>query len=592
KRGSRIVLDLRALHDLSEVYLYDRATVSDTVWIYTGDMTNWKLKATLVTGGDVNGWGWRKLALNDSSQYVMFRFNTYEANITEAVLYGCPLQAMPPPAATAYTGERLPRKPLRDFLGVNMFNSLPMDWMEPFDWVRLYTTANLFDADAENAYPDNKINITRLGYLYQEKSFRHWADDLATVNKKMWYSVRGVPVWMEKLGMGDKDRPVTKPGMDSEDPMSYGRHAYMMWTLAAVFGKTPVDTNLLRIGDLPIRVTGKGTMTLYENGNEEDAWWEGRKYCTPMEYFAQSSADYDGHLGKLGPRHGIAVADSNSKMIMSGTVGLDTNRVRILDFISRTLRPDKKFLWEGGIQYHHYSNNVRSSMAPRRWQAATAGITPEEDSLRQRLAKVRDFTYRVQPKVECILGEYGFDKSPKSTQSAPIVPGYTPAQSQGIMLVRSVNAVAFSGFDKLIIYWMTDHEQEESPYLYLTSGLVRESLNGTITPYASWFMVNTMMHHLGDYIPDSIISEKGDVWIYKYRHKAARDSVALFVYSPGRSGKKIQGYSLSLPARAGQVKEVSFADKQKHGIVANRPVTNGKLLVDVTEVPKLILYRE
>ncbi|HYF31137.1 MAG TPA: hypothetical protein VD993_08465 [Chitinophagaceae bacterium] len=589
-RGSRIVVDLRVPYKLSEVYLYDRSVIPDTVWVYTGDMQNWKLKQTIITNSETISWGWRKFALSDTSRFVQFRFNSRETTITEAALYGCPLQPVPPAPAGEYSGPRLPRKPMKDFLGVNMYNESPMEWLQPFKWVRMYADANLFDTDAADAYPGNKINISRLGYLYQGQYFRHFSDDLAAVGKNIWYSVKGVPAWMNKLGLWEKDRPLTRLGMNPEDPMSYGRHAYLMWTLAAVFGKTAVDTSLLNIADM-IKVSGKGTMTLFENGNEEDAWWKGDKYCTPVEYFAQSSADYDGHLHKLGDRHGIATADSNSKLILSGTVGLDTNRVRVLDFLCQYLRPDKKFLWQGGIQYHHYSTNVRSSIAPNRFQQATAGITPEEDSLRSRLAKVRDFTYRLQPGIECILGEYGFDKGP-SAQSTPIIPGYTPAQSQGIMLVRSINAVAFSGFDRLILYWMKDHEPVNSPHIYLTSGLIYQSMDGQITPYPSWFHVNTMMHHLADYVPENIISEKGNVWIYKYRHQTQKDSVALFVYAPTRKGNKYPGYALNAGVGSGRAVEISFEDKREKGRKEEKDIKGGKIIVDVDEVPKIILFSE
>lgn len=590
-RGSRIVVDLRVPYKLGEIYLYDRSDAVDTVWIYTGNMADWKLKATVVTRGEASAWGWRKFALDDSSQFVQLRFNSYEANITEVVLYGCPLQAVPPAPTYAYDGARLPKKSLRDFLGVNMYNEVPHEYIEPFKWLRMYATADLFDADSANAYPGNKINVSRLGFRYLDTIFRHYSDDIALVNTKMWYSVRGVPKWMNNIGLWDKERPLTKLGMDPEDPMSYGRHAYMMWTLAAVFGKTKVDTNLLLLGDM-IGVSGKGTMTEYENGNEEDAWWVGSKYGSPLEYFAQSSADYDGNSGKLGPKHGVHVADSNSKLIMSGTIGLDTNRVRILNFLCNTLRPDKKFLWQGGIQYHHYSNNARGHFLPRLLRSAGAGITPEEDSLRTRLQKVREFTYRTQPGVECILGEYGFDKGQQSAQSTPIIPGYSPAQSQAIMLTRSINAVAFSGFDKLMIYWMKDQEPEQSPYIYLSSGLLYQGLDQKVLVYPSWYHVATMVHHLGNYIPEEIVSEKGNVWIYKYRHQTQKDSVGLFVYAPTRKGNKYSGYSVSLSGKANQAVEVTFIDNDKRGKTAVKPVANGKIAVDVSEVPKLILYKE
>ena len=59
-KGSRIVADLQTAYKLSEVYLYDRAYTSDSIWIYTGDMMHWKLKVAFTTKGDAGLWGWRR----------------------------------------------------------------------------------------------------------------------------------------------------------------------------------------------------------------------------------------------------------------------------------------------------------------------------------------------------------------------------------------------------------------------------------------------------------------------------------------------------------------------------------------------------
>ena len=91
----------------------------------------------------------------------------------------------------------------------------------------------------------------------------------------------------------------------------------MMWHLAAFFGYYPVDTNLLSLSHEP-RQSGRGSMSLYENGNEEDADWVGNKYCSPYEYFAQSSADWDGDEGRLGRRSGIHAANPEARLMMSG----------------------------------------------------------------------------------------------------------------------------------------------------------------------------------------------------------------------------------------------------------------------------------
>jgi hypothetical protein len=395
---------------------------------------------------------------------------------------------------------------------------------------------------------------------------------------------------MNKKGMWDNDRPVTKIGMDPEDPMSYGRHASMMWTLSAVFGKTKVDTNELHINDM-IRVSGKGTMTKFENGNEEDASWVGNKYCSPMEYFAQSSADYDGDMGKLGKNAGIRTADSNAELIMSGLVEFDTNRVRVLNFLCNELRPDKKFIWQGGIQYHHYSNApVGRGLLQRR--KGFKGITPEEDSLRIKLTEVREHAYKLQPRVECILGEYGYDKSQLSQQATPIVPGYSPAESQAILLLRGINAAAFSGFDRMMIYWIKDDVDENNPNKFLTSGLIRDEQNGKFTPYPSWYYINTLVHYLGNYVADSIINEKGNVWVYSYRQPANTDSVAYFVYCPTRNGNKVNGFQMTVPPGFTSATEITFLSNSKTGVAKNLVVAKGKISIDVSEVPRLILARK
>ncbi|HEY0677577.1 MAG TPA: hypothetical protein VGD17_04790, partial [Chitinophagaceae bacterium] len=92
--------------------------------------------------------------------------------------------------------------------------------------------------------------------------------------------------------------------------------------------------------------------------------------------------------------------------------------------------------------------------------------------------------------------------------------------------------------------------------------------------------------------PDSIVSEKGNVWIYKYRHQTQKDSVALFVYSPTNKGKKYPGFSVNAGSASGQALEVVFDDKLKTGKSVRKPITNGIIRTDVSEVPKLLLYSE
>jgi hypothetical protein len=395
----------------------------------------------------------------------------------------------------------------------------------------------------------------------------------------IWFSIRGVSSWMSAKGYSDRDRPVTKIGMDSEDPLSYGRHANMMWHMAAFFGNTKVDTNLLLLSHSPRR-SGRGTMSLFENGNEEDTRWDGSKYCSPVEYFAQSSADYDGHENALGKFCGIINADSTSRLMTSGMIELDTNRLRVYKFLSANLRKDKVFPWKGGVQYHHYSNKHSKA------------ITPEEDSLRWRLTKVRECTYLIQPDVECFLGENGYDKSAASLQGTPLLPGLSAAQSQGIFILRSINATAFSGFDAYILYWLKDGNPENDPHTYLTSGILRQMPDGSIKPYPGWFYISSFVNRLANYVADTIVSEKGNVWIYKYRNQLSPDSVAYFIYCPTRNGIKLDAYPLHVGRVSDNVEEIYFADDAPTGKSTTLKLVNGIVNVTVEERPKLIMSRE
>src|SRR4030095_12759229 len=124
-------------------------------------MGNWKLQGAIVTKGDPIGWGWRKFSLPDITQFLMISFRLPAASIKEIILYGCPMGDIPPRAPAQYMGARLPKKSLKEFLGVNMYNSIPLEWLQPFSQVRMYTIANTFDMDTTNEYPNNKISVSR-----------------------------------------------------------------------------------------------------------------------------------------------------------------------------------------------------------------------------------------------------------------------------------------------------------------------------------------------------------------------------------------------------------------------------------------------
>ena len=576
--GNRIVVDFKIPYSVREIWLYDRSTSADSCWIYAGSLNNWRKISSFTTAV---ARGWKKISVNEESRFVMIRFSSYETTITEMVMYGIPRKPAVP-IENLSTSKGFTKIPLNQFLGVNYIMEDEPRWLLPFHFSRIYNFALDYDNDTLKDKNHVRFNMLHYGF-YNEKKAKYIfnIDTLKNINNgNIWYSIRGVSNWMSRLGLTDKDRPMNRPLLNSEDPFSYSRHAEMMWNMAAFFGNNKVDTNLLSLSHEPKR-TGRGSMTIYENGNEEDATWVGNKYCSPYEYFAQSTADWDGDEGRLGNRYGIHNADPDARLMMSGLTGLDTNRVKVYRYLSENLRNDKSFIWKAGIQYHYYA------------QRDGKGISPESDSLRWRLSKVADFSLHIAPGVKCFLGENGYDKSPFSKQATPLIPGCSPSQSQGIMLLRSINATFFSGFDAYILYWLRDGNPEDDPRTYLTSGILRKMPDGKTKAYPGWYYISTLVSRLGKYIPDKLISENGNVWIYKYRNSEQPDSVAYFIYKPSVNGSQVKSYNFEIGKTSENiVRKISFMDNSDEGRGEAILVSGGKIQLTVEEKPVLILCKE
>ena len=68
------------------------------------------------------------------------------------------------------------------------------------------------------------------------------------------------------------------------------------------------------------------------------------------------------------------------------------------------------------------------------------------------------------------------------------------------MLLRSVNATFFSGFDAYILYWRYGYP-EDDPRVYLTSGILRTLPDGKTLVYPGWYYISTLVKRLGKIIP-------------------------------------------------------------------------------------------
>ncbi len=114
---------------------------------------------------------------------------------------------------------------MKEFLGVNCYQGTDIRWMKPFYYSRMYTSISRIDVDTVDNWPNIKYYITPNGWWNNGSGdYVMYADSITRdVGNKIWYAYLGVPKWMELKGMWNEDRPVTKIGMNPEDPMSYAR---------------------------------------------------------------------------------------------------------------------------------------------------------------------------------------------------------------------------------------------------------------------------------------------------------------------------------------------------------------------------------
>lgn len=484
--GLQVVIDLEATYQLESIWYYPRSFEADTLWIYSGDYKNKKLIQTCIIDGKPQHWGWKKFNVNVQSRFITLRFNTQNAAIAEFRLFGQKKGIeLIQKTINQVNKQNYTNNKLSQFVGVNAYSLDVQDsLMRVFGHIRMYHLLT---------YWDNYFKI--VGKHPKEDGIQQFIDYSkyldANQKARIWASVRGNSAELQAGSISIQYPPVNEKKSNLYEINSYTKHAYTFYEMAK---------------------TRKGQReVVWENGNEEDGYWR-THYWTPYQYFLVSMADWDGFEGQLGEQMGIKNADKNSRLMMSGLSTLDTARVRALDFLCKTYRKDQQFIWQGGVQYHHYSNN--SALGKN----ASHSLSPEQDQMRQKLAAVADFHRRViGTGVPLILGENGYDRNPASWQAAPAMQGRSTAEAQGIMTIRSLMACFFSGFDQYSYFMLQNAgADEDPPGVFGSSGMI-SGPGGKQIVYPIWYYWKHVVDALGAFKPDQVIRETGKIWVYRMR---------------------------------------------------------------------------
>ena len=431
---------------------------------------------------------------------------------------------------------------------------------------------------------------------------------------------RGIEVTICVHGTaGDRQRPDYQDpdGTRSEYPSSYLGHAQSMFQLAARYGSNKdADPALVRTAAGTEKKIGLGYIKYFENFNEPSNFG-----FTGKQFAAMLSADYDGHMGTMGPDVGVKAADPNAKVVFGGSyvtwfnVTADGlfNDAFVVDMMTwfdanRTLEQWRAAHGGSVDGYAKYPFDV-ISVHGYSWDDSGFGVSAEESRYYEKFKTFVDSCNTAFPGKELFFSEFGWDTSQNSTNRAS-APGHTTLETQGRWLVRQFLLAAAAGIDRARQFMMPDAGSDPiNPDWFGTSGMLH-GVQGSDNFKPSWYYVGTMRNVLKDASMNDIeilsdggwtaggagpwVSETNGPWALKFGSLLSSDQIfALWLPTShgDRSGENSQDYTIAVPAELKYATLVTLEDKVRWGErtdISNR-IQDGILTVSITEKPIFVI---
>lgn len=574
------VIDLQREHVITKILLFGGDGPSGICRINYGIPFQW---TPLLADSLAAKNSWAAHDVNISTRYLQISKET-DSDLREIILYGYPMdEVKPEPVLSA-----VKRNPVTidKAIGVNTHYQDPFERVKVAGIAREYHNWILNEGGFTRdypAYPANAIQWNPASAVQKENGtiplwnekipggfdFDTYYKNFSDAGITVFPCVQGTVPWLSgEPNTKSRHKPL-REGKDPSDPTSYLEHADFMFQYAARYGGTQVDEGLLKAARGQKKVSGLGYLTYYENWNEPDGWWGGRRdYFTPYEYAAMSSADYDGHEGIMGKDKGIKNADPGAKLVMSGIAIPNVDYLRAMKFWFDHNRKDKKFVFDV-ITAHHYCN-AKGSQAEM-----TEGISPEEDGLKNIVKKIAAFRDEVAPDREVWVTEFGWDTNTATPQSAP------SEEVQGRWLVRAYLECFAAGIDRVMMYMLRDVDPK-SPIQFSSSGLIGPLGDFRVKP--SWFYLYTLRSQLSGLLFDREL-ESGDarVRIYQFRDPSQKRDI-LVMWCP-QDHQIAVNFEWEVSNASHNPTVVSLADGEKHGIMTRLEIRDGKIKVSITSSP-------
>lgn len=555
-----VAIDLGSECQVGLIRIYNESG-GGSIGLSTGQPFGWKLSKVELTGYQ----RWNEFPVNRKTRWLRLSVNgpTY---VSELLVFGKRVGAVK--ARPVQPLGRI-RPTVDQLMGVNAFIDDPVDKIvAPAGLVREYHPWG-WDVEAS----DGKVRFQPSGAAGGNSWF---FDDYygklsaagVTVCPVIWQAA--LPAFAAK----SKEAKPIAPGADPEDPKSYLLHAKHFFQYAARYGSVKVPDKLLDLAAGQPRRSGLGSLRYLEIWNEPDKTWEGREgRFNPFELAAMASADLDGDQGRMGSGIGVRAADPKMKLVLGGLAGLDLEYLRAMKMWADSRR--------GGnfpadvLNLHHYS----SSSNEQWFQAGGHGISPEEDDLRGKLARIVRWRDLNLPKCEVWLTEYGYDTNAGSPLHVPVIGSMGAEKVQAAWLVRSVLALAAAGVDRSAQFMLRDVDSKGAG-VFSTCGLVTEK--GAWVPKASWHSLVALKKSLKGFRFDAeVASGNKDVLVFRFRSDVGR--IAFVVWCKTSTDLHVSGFGLKVAAKSATLVDLGG------GTSKALPVVGGVARFEVTEMPQVVL---
>lgn len=414
--------------------------------------------------------------------------------------------AMPMPPNALRKGDALK-------IAVNGFHWVPTDRLQPFAFYREYQMWRWMELKERQ----NRFSPTdQAEAMYDEHYTELKAKGIMPIP-----CVNTTPEWLTKdypFSNHLHDYRPVRPWENALDPKSYDEMARFFWQMAARYGrkaqpgaKLTIDGSPRWANDAPLN-QAKSSLDLLnyiEVWNEPDKWWTkpSNAYFEPEHYAAMLSACYDGHEGMLGEGFGIKNADPTMKVVMAGLSNFDLAYLQRMVAWCTANRRDKRFPADI-LNFHHYSN-ANGGL----FQAFVAGVSPEQDKLRDQLKQMVTFCKLNIPGKPVWFSEFGYDTWQGSPQRAVPFSSYNVADVQGMWLQRSYLEAIAAGVDLAFAFNICDEPNTDA--LFGSSGLLlNQSQN--FAKKASWFKVQQLADQLNGLTFQEDKSPDATVRVYRF----------------------------------------------------------------------------